>query len=148
MKTKQWQSKEDQAPRRSPRRQKKTCGRPFTAPRTGKSPKTVPKGKTSAAQLVQQDGLDTQDSQLKQISETENERDIQARTRQKTHVLPLVLEVGQDNQDSQVEEILGTENDRDIQARTEQEAHVIEEIIRPMSEREADEEARHGQVLR
>jgi hypothetical protein len=143
-----WQSKGGKEPRRSPRRQKKTCERQFTAPRTGKSPKTVPKGKTSAAQLVQQDGLDTQDSQLKEISETENERDIEARTRQKTHVLPLVLQVGADTEDSNVEEISGTENDRDIQARTEQEPHVIAELLRPMSEREADEEARHGQVLR
>ena len=55
-------SKGDKASRRSPRRQKKTCGRPFTAPRTSKSPKTVSKEKTIEAQLVQEDGLDTQDS--------------------------------------------------------------------------------------
>ena len=106
------QNKGDKAPRRSPRRQKKTCGRPFTAPRTGKSPKTVSKGKTSAAQLVQEDGLDTQDSQVKQISETENDRDIQARTAEEAHVIPFIPG------------------------------------IRLMSEREADEVARHGEVLR
>jgi hypothetical protein len=79
MGTRGWQSKGDKAPRRSPRRQKKTCGCPFTAPRTGKSPKTVPKGKTSAAQLVQQDELDTQDSQVQEITETENDRNILVR---------------------------------------------------------------------
>ena len=106
------QNKGDKAPRRSPRRQKKTCGRPFTAPRTGKLPKTALKGKTSAAQLVQEDGLDTQDSQVKQITETENDRDIQERTAEEAHVIPFIPG------------------------------------IRLMSEREADEVARHGEVLR
>ena len=72
METRGWQSKGEKAPRRSPRRQPKTCGRPFKAPRKGKSAKTVTQVKTSEAELVLQDGHDTQDSQVKHISETEN----------------------------------------------------------------------------
>jgi hypothetical protein len=92
-----------------------------------------------------QDGQDTQDSQVKHISETENDRDIQARLYQD--------EVGQDNldtQDSQVQQISATENDRDMQVRTEQVPHVIPFIpgIRMMSDREATEMSRHGEVLR
>jgi hypothetical protein len=82
METRGWQSKGDKAPRRSPRRQRKTCGRPFTAPRKAKSAKTVPQVKTSEVELVLQDGQDTQDSQVQQISGTENDRDIEARAEQ------------------------------------------------------------------
>ena len=104
-------SKGDKASRRSPRRQKKTCGRPFKAPRKGKSAKTVPQVNTSEAELVLQDGQDTQDSQVKQITETENDRDIQERTAEEAHVIPFIPG------------------------------------IRLMSEREADEVARHGEGI-
>jgi hypothetical protein len=106
---------------------------------------------TSEAELVLQDGQDTQDSQVNQISETENERDIQARIEQDTQVgQDNQVKVGQDKQDSQVQQISATENDRDMQARTEQEPHVIPFIpgIRMMSYREAQEMSRHGEVLR
>ena len=79
METRGWQSKGDKAPRRSPRRQPKTCGRPFKAPRKGNSTKIVTQVKTSEVELGLQDGQDTPDSQVKHISETENDRDIQAR---------------------------------------------------------------------
>jgi hypothetical protein len=82
METRGWQSKGDKTPRRSPRRQRKTCGRPFMAPRKAKSAKTVPQVKTSEAELVLQDGQETQDSQVQQISGTENDRDIEARAEQ------------------------------------------------------------------
>jgi hypothetical protein len=151
METRGWQNKGDKVPRRSPRRQRKTCGRPFKAPRKGKSSKTVAQVKTSEAEFGLQDGQDTQDSQVKQISETENDRDIQERIEQDNEVrLDNQDQVGQDNQDSQVQQISATENDRDMQARTEEEPHVIPFIpgIRMMSDREATEMCRHGEVLR
>jgi hypothetical protein len=141
METRGWQSKGDKAPRRSPRRQRKTCGRPFKAPRKGKSSKTVPQVKASEAGLVLQDGQDTQDSQVQQISETENDRDIRERIEQDNEVgQDDHFPVRQDNQDSHVQEISATENDRDMQNRTEQESHIIPFIpgIRMMSEWQRD----------
>jgi hypothetical protein len=112
METRRWQSKGDKAPRRSPRRQSKTCGRPFKAPRKGKTTMTVPEVEVSEAQLITQDR--------------------------------------QENQESQIQEISGTENEMEIQARADPEPHVIPFIrgIRLMSDREATEVARHGEVLR
>jgi hypothetical protein len=78
------------APRRSPRRKSKTCGRPFKAPRKGKTCKTVAEVETSEAQLLTQDRQDNHDSQIQHISGTENERDIQAREEQEPHVIPFI----------------------------------------------------------
>jgi hypothetical protein len=110
METRAWQSKGDKAPRRSPRRKSKACGRPFKAPRKGKTCKTVAEVETSEVQLLTQE---VETSEVQHISGTEN-------------------------------------NERDIQAREEREPHVIPFIpcIRLMSERECDEVARHGEVLR
>jgi hypothetical protein len=90
METRAWQSKGDKASRRSPRRKSKTCGRPFKAPRKVKTCKTVPEVETSEAQLIRQDIQQNHDTEIKQISGTENERDIQARAEQEPHVIPFI----------------------------------------------------------
>jgi hypothetical protein len=62
MPSKGWQSKGDNAVRRSPRRGQRKCARPFTAPRS------VTKGK---GKIVE--------SEVQEITETENARDIEGR---------------------------------------------------------------------
>ncbi len=64
--------------------------------------------------------------------------------------MQLVVQDRQDVHDSQVQIISETENERDIQARQDVEPHGIPFIpcIKLMSEREATEMARHGEVLR
>jgi hypothetical protein len=106
METRGWQSKGDKAPRRSPRRRGNTYQRPF------KAPKPFKEVQTSEVQLVVQDRQDINDGQVQIISETENERDIQARQDLEPHVIPFIP------------------------------------CIKLMSEREATEVARHGEVLR
>ncbi len=98
MEEKGWRSKGDQVPRRSLRQQRKTCGRPFSAPRQvratiPKKPKTVQTNETedsdirvlthSEVQMIMsmEDVVPevSQDSQVKVITETENQRDLQER---------------------------------------------------------------------
>jgi hypothetical protein len=57
-------------PRRSPRKGGKTCGRPFTAPRLVQD---------TVKEILTVQETETQDSQVQLITETENDRDIQAR---------------------------------------------------------------------
>ena len=68
-----WLGKGDRLPRRSPRRKGKTCGRPFKAPRP-----------------VSEKEADKDESQAEIITETENERDIQARQEVQPHVIPFI----------------------------------------------------------
>ena len=93
-----WRSKGDLVPRRSPRQQRKTCGRPFSAPRQvratiTKKPKTVETNETqdsdvrvlTASEIEMIQSMEevvpevSQDSQVKIITETENDRDLQER---------------------------------------------------------------------
>ena len=93
-----WRSKGDLVPRRSPRQQRKTCGRPFSAPRQvratiTKKPKTVQTNETQDSDVRMLTAIEiemiqstedevpevSQDSQVKIITETENERDLQER---------------------------------------------------------------------
>jgi len=93
-----WRSKGDLVPRRSPRQQRKTCGRPFSAPRQvratiTKKPKTVQTNETqdsdvrvlTASEIEMIQSMEevvpevSQDSQVKIITETENDRDLQER---------------------------------------------------------------------
>ncbi len=68
-----WLGKGDKLPRRSPRRKGKTCGRPIKAPRP-----------------VSEKEADKDESQVEIITETENERDIQARQDVQPHVIPFI----------------------------------------------------------
>ncbi len=98
MADKGWRSKGDEVLRRSPRQQSKKCGRPFSAPRkvretTPKKPKTVETNETEDSDirvlthsevemiLSMEDVVPqvSQDSQVKVITETENQRDLQER---------------------------------------------------------------------
>jgi hypothetical protein len=98
-----WKGKGEAVPRRSPRRRGKTCGRPFKAPRPVEE---------TVQEIITLTETVTQDSQVKMLAETENDRDIQARREAEPVVIP------------------------------------FERGIKLMSEREATELARHGEVLR
>ena len=65
-----WKGKGEALPRRSPRKRGKTCGRPFKAPRPVEE---------TVKEIVRVTETETKDSQVKLITETENDRDIQAR---------------------------------------------------------------------
>jgi hypothetical protein len=67
-----------------------------------------------------------------------------------TSEVQLVVQERQDMNDSQIQIISETENERDIQTRQDAEPHVIPFIpcIKLMSEREATEMSKHGEVLR
>ena len=73
MASKGWQSKGDKSVRRSPRQRGRQCARPFKAPRSV----TKDKGKTA-------------DSEIQEISGTENARDIEGRQDEVPHVIPFV----------------------------------------------------------
>jgi hypothetical protein len=98
-----WKGKGEALPRRSPRKRGKTCGRPFKASRPVED---------TVKEIVRVTETETKDSQVKLITETENDRDIQARQEAAPVRIP------------------------------------FRKGIKLMSEREADECARHGEVLR
>ena len=103
MPDKNWKGKGGALPRRSVRKRGKTCGRPFTAPRLVEE---------TVKEIITVTETETQDSQVQLITETENDRDIQARQEVAPVVIPFI------------------------------------KGIKLLSEREADEMARHGEVLR
>ena len=70
MPDKNWKGKGEALPRTSPRKRGKTCGRPFTAPRLVEE---------IVKEIITVTDTETQDSQVQLITETENDRDIQAR---------------------------------------------------------------------
>jgi hypothetical protein len=114
MSDKGWKSKGAKVPRISPRKQRKTCGRPFNAPRT----KTVKQNKVAEAQecdvqVIEKESVTDKDSQVELVTETQNLRDIEAK---RLAIPPLV--------------------------------NPYPKGIQLMSAREANEEARHGEVLR
>ncbi len=73
MASEEWQSKGDKSVRRSPRQRERQCARPFKAPR----PVTKDKG-------------NKEDSEIQEITETENARDIEARQDEEPHVIPFI----------------------------------------------------------
>jgi hypothetical protein len=77
MTQKGWKSKGKIEPRRSPRKRGKTCGRPFKAPR----PVSEVVDRDSDVVLVTTDADHDKDSQVEEITETENERDLRGRRR-------------------------------------------------------------------
>ena len=93
-----WRSKGDLVPRRSPRQQRKTCGRPFSAPRQVRA--TIPK-KPKTVQTNE-----TEDSDIRVLTETEIQM-----------IQSMEDEVPEVSQDSQVVIITETENQRDLQER-------------------------------
>jgi hypothetical protein len=73
MADKGWKSTGDKVPRRSPRKQGKTCMRPFKAPRT----KTVQKKKVveeqeSDVQVIEKESVTDNESQVELVTETQN----------------------------------------------------------------------------
>jgi hypothetical protein len=112
MSDKGWKSKGAKVPRRNQRKQGKTCGCPFNAPRT----KTVKQTKVaekpeSDVQVIEKESETGKDSQVELVTETQNLRDIEAK---RLAIPPLV--------------------------------NPYPKGIKLMSAREADEEARHGEV--
>ncbi len=81
MPDKNWKGKGEAPPRRSPRKGGKTCGRPFTAPRLVEKP---------VKEIITVTETETHDSQVQLITETENDRDIQARQDAAPVVIPFI----------------------------------------------------------
>jgi hypothetical protein len=77
MAQKGWKSKGEIEPRRSPRKRGKTCGRPFKAPR----PVSELLDSDRDVLLVTTDVDHDKDSQVEEITETKNERDLRSRRR-------------------------------------------------------------------
>ncbi len=73
MASKGWQSKGDKSGRRSPRQRGRQCARPFKAPRS-----------------VTKDKGNKEDSEIQEITGTENARDIEGRQDEEPHVIPYI----------------------------------------------------------
>jgi hypothetical protein len=74
MASKGWQSKGGKSVRRSPRQKGRQCARPFKAPRGS----------------VTKDKGNKEDSEIQEITETENARDIEGRQDEEPHVIPFI----------------------------------------------------------
>ena len=70
---KEWMSKGDKLPRRSPRKTGKTCGRPFKAPRS------IKELEGSDVIVIATEVETGRDSEVQAITETENERELKSR---------------------------------------------------------------------
>ena len=80
MSDKGWKSKGAKVPRRSPRKQGKTCGRPFNAPRTKTvKQKTVAEVQECQVQVIEKVSVTDKDSQVELVTEAQNLRDIEAK---------------------------------------------------------------------
>jgi hypothetical protein len=66
MEDKEWRSKGEKLPRRSPRKKGKTCGRPFKAPRP------IIELEDSDVIVIATDVETSKDSEVQVITETEN----------------------------------------------------------------------------
>ncbi len=75
MASKGWQSKGDKSVGRSPRQRGRQCARPFKAPRS-----------------VTKDKGNKEDSEIQEIKETENARDMKGGQEKEVHVIPYIKE--------------------------------------------------------